>query len=48
MVSQYRNALERHTLEIPAGKLTGRMSQAGLCRKELEEETGYRSDSLNG
>ena len=47
MVSQYRNALERHTLEIPAGKLDRPDEPGRLCAgRELEEETGYRSDSL--
>lgn len=45
MVRQYRNALERETLEIPAGGLNGKdepTDQAAL--RELEEETGYISD----
>ena len=47
MVSQYRNALERHTLEIPAGKLDRPDEPGKQCAgRELEEETGYRSDSL--
>ncbi len=42
MVRQYRNALERETIEIPAGGLNGRSEptdQAAL--RELREETGY-------
>ena len=47
MVRQYRNALERETLEIPAGKLDTPGEQGIVCsRRELEEETGYRSDDL--
>ena len=42
MVRQYRNALDRYTLEIPAGGLNG----ADEPTRELEEETGYRSDDL--
>ena len=47
MVSQYRNALERMTLEIPAGKLD-QPGEPGIecARRELEEETGYRSEWL--
>ena len=47
MVSQYRNALERMTLEIPAGKLD-QPGEPGIecARRELEEETGYRSEEL--
>ena len=45
MVRQYRNALERETLEIPAGGLNGReepTDQAAM--RELQEETGYHTD----
>ncbi len=47
MVRQYRHALERETLEIPAGKLDypGEPMQDCAAR-ELEEETGYRSEKL--
>lgn len=42
MVRQYRNALERETLEIPAGGLNGREEPTeNAARRELEEETGY-------
>jgi ADP-ribose pyrophosphatase len=48
MVRQWRNALDRYTLEIPAGKLhfSGESSQTCVMR-ELEEETGYRSDNVD-
>ncbi len=47
MVSQYRNALERTTLEIPAGKLDDPCEPGLQCaQRELEEETGYRSENL--
>lgn len=47
MVKQYRNALERNTLEIPAGCLNTEDEPGVVCAKrELEEETGYRSDNL--
>ena len=47
MVKQYRNALERNTLEIPAGCLDTEDEPGMVCaRRELEEETGYRSDAL--
>ncbi|MCR5800974.1 MAG: NUDIX hydrolase [Lachnospiraceae bacterium] len=42
MVRQYRNALERETIEIPAGGLNSRNEPMEDCaRRELEEETGY-------
>lgn len=47
MVTQYRNALDRHTLEIPAGKLDFPEEPGIDCAsRELEEETGYKSDHL--
>ena len=48
MVQQFRNALGRETLEIPAGKLDEPYEPWIECaRRELEEETGYKSDELN-
>lgn len=47
MVRQYRNALDRFTLEIPAGKLDEPDEPKIDCAyRELEEETGYRTDKL--
>lgn len=47
MVRQYRNALERFTLEIPAGALNGPKESGAVCvARELEEETGYRSEHI--
>ena len=47
MVRQYRNALERETLEIPAGGLNGEEEPSRLAAaRELEEETGYSSNDL--
>ncbi len=47
MVRQYRNALERHTLEIPAGALDREDEPGIVCAgRELEEETGYRCGQL--
>ncbi len=47
MVKQYRNAIDSYTLEIPAG---GRDSidepTIDTAYRELEEETGYRTDLL--
>ncbi len=45
MVKQYRNALERETLEIPAGGRDGVEEPFLECAfRELEEETGYRCE----
>ncbi|MDY5578055.1 MAG: NUDIX hydrolase [Lachnospiraceae bacterium] len=47
MVKQYRNALDRFTLELPAGGRNGADEPTILCAaRELEEETGYKSDHL--
>lgn len=47
MVRQYRNALERETLEIPAGSRDSVTEDTKICAaRELEEETGYKSEEL--
>lgn len=47
MVRQYRNALDRYTLEIPAGALDAPEEPGVECAgRELEEETGFRCDHL--
>lgn len=47
MVRQYRSALDRYTWEIPAGKLDSPEESGLVCAtRELEEETGYKSDDL--
>ena len=47
MVRQYRNALDRFTLEVPAGKRDSLNEDTSICAaRELEEETGYRAGKL--
>ena len=47
MVRQFRNAIDRESLEVPAGKKDGPEEDPYLCAsRELEEETGYRSEHL--
>ena len=47
MVRQYRNALERETLEIPAGGLNGREEPTDVAAKrELEEEPAFVCDKV--
>lgn len=47
MVRQYRNALDRYTLEIPAGGLNGADEPTmKAAARELEEETGYRAGKM--
>lgn len=47
VVTQYRKALEKIQVEIPAGKLEPGEDLAVAANRELEEETGYRAKSLN-
>lgn len=47
MVQQYRNALDQDILEVPAGGLNSEAEPTKIAAgRELEEETGYRSDDL--
>ncbi|WML45190.1 NUDIX hydrolase [Neobacillus sp. PS3-40] len=46
MVEQFRKALDRTIVEIPAGKLEKGEEPAACARRELEEETGYECGSL--
>ena len=47
MVRQYRNALDRFTLELPAGGLDQADEPGRDCSaRELEEETGYRAAKM--
>lgn len=47
MVRQYRNALNRETLEIPAGARDSVDEPTSVCAaRELEEETGYKAGNM--
>lgn len=46
LVEQYRKALERSIIEIPAGKLEQGESPELTARRELEEETGFGCHEL--
>jgi hypothetical protein len=46
LVRQYRNALDRYPLELPAGKVDSKDEPRRICAfRELEEETGYKVSS---
>ncbi|MFC3882803.1 NUDIX domain-containing protein [Bacillus songklensis] len=47
MVRQYRKAMERILVEIPAGKLEKGEKPEVTAKRELEEETGYTCSSLD-
>jgi len=42
MVRQYRNAIDRYTLEIPAGGKNPGEDNLACAIRECEEETGYK------
>jgi ADP-ribose pyrophosphatase len=44
MVRQWRYAIERETLEIPAGKADPGEEVLICANRELQEETGYRAE----
>ncbi|MCU6795925.1 NUDIX hydrolase [Paenibacillus sp. WQ 127069] len=46
VVEQYRKPLERNQIEIPAGKLDAGEDPLEAAKRELEEETGYRCDTM--
>lgn len=46
MVRQYRNAIKKQTLEIPAGGLNPGEDPMVCAARELEEETGYTVKSI--
>lgn len=46
MVEQYRKAIEKAILELPAGKLEAGENPESCGKRELEEETGYKSESF--
>ena len=46
MVRQYRHPAGQHLLELPAGKLEKGEDPDRCAARELEEETGYRPQSV--
>ena len=47
LVKQYRKAVNRFLLEIPAGKLEVNEEPRQTAIRELKEETGYEAENLN-
>ncbi len=46
LVEQYRKALEKSIVEIPAGKIDKGEAPEATALRELEEETGYTTSKL--
>lgn len=46
LIRQFRKALERVIVEIPAGKLEKNEDPSVCAIRELEEETGYTTDEM--
>ncbi len=46
LIRNYRDAVDRHLLEMPAGKLEPEESPGTAVVRELEEETGYRPSDV--
>ena len=47
MVRQYRNAIDKYTLEIPAGGLNSGEDNLTCAIRECEEETGYIAGNVH-
>ncbi len=46
LVRQFRYPLKKYILEFPAGKLDSNQSPGETITRELEEEAGYRADTM--
>ena len=46
LIRQFRNAIDRYSLEIPSGGREEKEDYESAAKRELQEETGYRAGRL--
>ncbi|MBN1472210.1 MAG: NUDIX hydrolase [Syntrophaceae bacterium] len=47
LIKQYRNAVKKNLLEIPAGSIDGEKESPSVCaQRELAEETGFKAKTF--
>ena len=47
LIKQYRNAVKKNLLEIPAGSVDGSEESPDVCaQRELAEETGFKAETI--
>ena len=47
LIRQYRYALKKHMIEIPAGKLDRGEDPENCAKRELEEEIGFKANKIS-
>ena len=47
LIRQYRYALKKHMIEIPAGKLNWGEDPENCAKRELEEEIGFKANKIS-
>ncbi len=46
LIKQYRHAVNKYLIEIPAGKIENKETPIEAAKRELEEETGFKGDLI--
>ena len=47
LIRQYRYAIKKHMIEIPAGKLVWGENPENCAKRELEEEIGFKANKIS-